>query len=283
MVSPRRRVAPRVGAFLAAATALVAALAGCSTTTVQGSGISRPSCAPAFFGVPGSGQGVNNPAPGRLPPGVSGQDGHRYGTTEALLKHELATVADRKLAAATAIDYPAFPVDRYLGVTGLTPDLDHSESRGVSALLAAIRASWRRGCADRPLLLSGYSQGAEVVIRTVDRLSARQRAHVAIALFGNPSHRPGAGDYPPDATGSGIRPTFLNGSAYTVSADVRGRTIDVCAPGDPVCGVDPSLSNVFTRVNWVLDHVQVHADAYAFGSRHYDRTAAEFLWQHRTG
>jgi hypothetical protein len=277
-VSPRR-----VGAALAAAAALATATAGC-TSTVQGAGRYRPVCAPAFFGVPGSGQGPSNPAPGRVPTGVSAADAHRFGTTEAVLKRELATVAGAKLASATAVSYPAAPVDRYLGITGLTPDLDHSESRGITALLAGIRAVRRNGCAARPVLLSGYSQGAEVVIRTVTKLAPAERAHIAIALFGNPSHRPGSvHDYPAKDSGEGVRPTFLNGSAYTLPTDLRARSLDICAPGDPVCGVDPHLSNLFTRVNWVLDHVQVHGDAYAFDTSRYARTAAAFLWQHRSG
>jgi len=31
----------------------------------------------------------------------------------------------------------------------------------------------------------------------------------------------------------------------------------------------------------VLDHVRVHADAYAFDTDRYARTAAAFLWRHR--
>lgn len=278
-----RRAARRPGAVFAATAAAVGALAACSSA-VEGQGQFRPACAPAFFGVPGSGQGVSNPAPGRVPAGVTAADARRFGTTEAVLKRELTTVAAGRLASATPISYPATPVDRYIGFTGLTPDLDHSESRGVTALLRAMRGAQRNGCANRPLLLSGYSQGAEVVIRTVGRLTVRERAHVTIALFGNPSHRPGTTrEYPPGASGSGVRPTFLNGAAYTLPADVRPRSLDVCAPGDPVCGVDPNLSNIVSRVSWVLDHVHIHGNAYAFDSARYARTAAAFLWQHRTG
>jgi hypothetical protein len=232
--------------------------------------------------VPGSGQGSTNPAPVRVPAGVSAADAHRFGTTEALLTRDLMTVAGNRLASATAITYPAAPVERYLSIAGLTPDLDRSEVRGVSALLRAIRTSRRNGCGNRPVLLSGYSQGAEVVIRAVGQLSVGERRHVAVALFGNPSRRPGsAPQYPLGVAGGGVRPTFLNGSAYTLPADVRPRSLDICAPGDPVCAVDPHLPDVLSRVNWVLDHVQVHA--YAFDSDRYASTAAAFLWRHRSG
>ena len=237
---------------------LVLALVGC-TSTVQGSGRYQPVCAPAFFGVPGSGQGADNPAPARVPTGISAADARRFGTTEAVLKRDLTAVSSGRLASTTAVTYPAAPVDRYVGITGLTPDLDHSEVQGVTALVRGIRSVRRNECGYRPVLLSGYSQGAEVVIRAVSRLSASERTHVAVALFGNPSRRPGTGpQYPPGVAGSGVRPTFLNGSAYTLPADLRARSLDVCAPGDPVCAVDPHLPDFLSRVNWVLDRVRAH-------------------------
>jgi Cutinase len=276
----------RVGASLtaaAAATLAAATLTSC-TDAVQGRGQSSPICAPAFFGVPGSGEGADNPPPGRVPTGVSAADARQFGSTEAVLKRQLEVVAGDQLGSASAVAYPAAPVDRYLGITGLTPDLDRSETAGITTLLRGIRSVQRNGCGNRPVLLSGYSQGAEVVIRTVGRLSRTERAHVAVALFGNPSHRPGTvPQYPGGVAGSGVRPTFLNGMAYTLPVDLRARSLDVCAVGDPVCGVDPTLSTFSDRVNWVLDHVHVHGRAYAFASPRYATTAAAFLWRHRTG
>jgi hypothetical protein len=146
----------------------------------------------------------------------------------------------------------------------------------------AVRARSTGRCAARPILLAGYSQGAEVVTRAVGRLTAAEQARVTVALLGNPSYRPHAlGDFPAGSDGSGIRPTFLDGQAFKLPTAVRSRTIDVCAPGDPVCGVDPGKHNFFTRIAWVLDHVDVHEAAYVDGAEGYTRTAARFLWQHR--
>ena len=264
----------------AAAAGLALLLAGCGST-VAGHGQRAAVCAPVFFGVAGSGQGPQNPPPTELPAGVTQHDADGYGTTVALLKTDLVHLAGSQLAKAAAIDYPAVPVNRYVGPDGLIGDLDTSEAEGVKALITAIRASYRGGCAARPVLLSGYSQGAEVVIRAVDRLSGREQADVAVALFGNPSYEPDLpGDYPGGTEAAGIRPSFKN-FAYQLPADVRRRTIDICAPGDPVCGVDPSRTTLFGKVEYVLAHAKIHAEAYAFGTNGYAETAARFLWQHR--
>jgi hypothetical protein len=153
----------------------------------------------------------------------------------------------------------------------------------VVALVGSIHASYRGGCDNRPVLLSGYSQGAEVVAQAVGRLSADEQASVSVALFGNPSYEPGAaGDFPGTSAAVGIRPTFRAGAAFALPADVRRRTIDVCAPGDPVCGVDPTARTLLGRVASVLEHIKIHEEAYAFGTDGFTRRAAQFLWDHRS-
>jgi hypothetical protein len=149
--------------------------------------------------------------------------------------------------------------------------------------VTAIRAARRGQCAGRAVLLSGYSQGAEVVIRAVGRLTPAERAKASVALFGNPSYQPGQpGDFPGASDAAGIRPAFTRGAAFTLPADVRSRTIDVCAPGDPVCGVDPNLK-FLDRISWVIGHAKIHENAYASGRQGLTKRAAQFLWQHRAG
>jgi hypothetical protein len=265
---------------VAAALLVTSAVAACTTTT-SGHGVAAASCRPVFFGVPGSGQGVENPPPQLVPDSVSAADAARYGTTIGLLKTELAGIAGNRLASATAIDYPAIPVNRYVGRKGVVADLAVSEARGVRVLVAAIRHSYVAGCADRPVLLAGYSQGAEVVIRAVDRLTGAEQAHVAVALFGNPSYLPDQpGDYPGGTHAAGVRPS-VERTAYTLPAGVRSRTIDVCAPGDGVCGVDPSRTSSIGKLTYVLTHTDAHRHAYAFEHNGYVQHAVEFLWQHR--
>src|SRR5215831_1944622 len=138
-------VVRRVAAVVLAASVV----AGCTSTT-NGHGRSTASCAPVFFGVAGSGQGIENPPPDAIPNSVSPTDAHRYGTTVGLLKTDLAAIAGRRLASATAINYPAIPLTRYIGPGGIVSDLATSEAKGVIALVSAIRRSYAGGCAGRP-------------------------------------------------------------------------------------------------------------------------------------
>jgi hypothetical protein len=275
------RHAVLVRAVLVALVSLLAT-AGCAATT-DGHGRVAAQCAPVFLGVPGSGQGVLNRAPGTVPAGVSAADAARFGSTVGRLKTELVAMAGKGLASAASIDYPAIPVTDYIGIGGLTADLGLSEAKGSTKLVTAIRAARRGQCAGRTVLLSGYSQGAEVVIRAVGRLTPAERAKVSVALFGNPSYQPGQpGDFPGASDAAGIRPAFTRGAAFTLPADVRSRTIDVCAPGDPVCGVDPNLK-FLDRISWVIGHAKIHENAYASGGQGLTKRAAQFLWQHRAG
>ena len=252
-------------------------LVGCSSV-LTGHGSVAGQCRAAFFGVPGSGQGAHNPAPPSVPPGVGTADALRYGTTIGRLHAELDALAGGGgLAEQAPVDYPAVSVLHYIGPGGLTGGLDASEAVGVTALDRDIAQARSGACADRPLLLAGYSQGAEVVIRAVSHLAPAQQAHLAVALFGNPSYEPQlAGDYPGDTGDAGIRPTFRH-TAFTLPAGVRRATIDICAPGDPVCGVDAARTSTAGRVEYVITHVRVHEEVYAFGADGSARRAARFL------
>lgn len=266
---------------VAALLLLVSVLAACTSTT-HGHGGPGSSCDPVFFGVAGSGQGAENPPPkpDDVPRAVSRSDANTFGTAIGRLKTALTAIAGPQLASATAIDYPAIPVTRYIGQHELVGDLAVSEQTGVSALVDAIRGALDGTCADRSVLLAGYSQGAEVVILSVKALSAAQQAHVAVALFGNPSYLAGQpGDYPGNSAANGVRPSLHRG-AYQLPADVRARTIDICAPLDGVCNVDPQRTSSFGKLEYVLAHTHAHTHDYAFLSRYAER-AAHFLWNHR--
>jgi hypothetical protein len=270
---------------MVAAIVLVAAVvAGCTSSSPGGGTPSQPvarSCPPVFFGVAGSDEGVENPPPRVIPASVSRADARRYGTTIGLLKTKLTALAGARLATARAIDYPATPLRASLSPLDILGALAGSERRGAAALVTAIRHSYVGGCSSRPVLLAGYSQGAEVVIQAVNRLTAAQQAHVAVALFGNPSYLPGLpGDFPGRTRAAGVRPSLAQ-SAFRLPADVRSRAIDVCAPGDGVCGVDPRRTSAGGRLAYVLTHAQQHAQAYAFEHNGYVRHAARFLWSHR--
>ena len=270
--------------IIVAIVLVASVVAGCTSTSAKTASHSHSperSCPPVFFGVPGSAEGIENPPPRVIPPSVSRADAKRYGTTIGLLKTKLTALAGTQLASATAIDYPAAPLTASLNPLDILETLAASERHGVRALLAAIRHSYSGGCATRPMLLAGYSQGAEVVIQAVNRLTAAQQGQVAVALFGNPSYLPKLpGDYPGGTDAAGVRPSLAQ-RAFRLPTSVRTRTIDVCAPGDGVCGVDSHRTSPFGRLGYVLTHAEQHSQAYAFEHNGYVRHAAHFLWAHR--
>lgn len=257
-------------------------MAACTSATVVAGVGRRAPCPAVFFGVAGSGQGPEFPAPSSAPQGVTRAAARAYGPAVALVEHDLARTAGSRLAAAKAIDYPAATAQHWFTFHGILPvptGLDASETAGSRRLVAAIDRSRRHGCGARPVLLAGYSQGAEVVSRAVSALPAAQRRSITVALLGNPSFLPGLlGDRPADAADSGLRPTFL-GSGVELPKAVRGRTIDICVSGDPVCAVAHSIFGRLGEVPYVLRHLAVHDNAYA--RPRIAALAARFLWRHR--
>lgn len=206
------------------------------------------------------------------------RDARNFGPTIARVKTALERVAGRRLAVARAVNYPAATAAHWATLGGLT-GLARSEAIGARHLVADIRRTYRLGCEARPVLLAGYSQGAEVVAEAVQHLPARRRRSVTVALLGNPSYEPGLpGDYPRGGTEAGVRPALLGGSAVTLPSGVRHRTIDICAPHDPVCGVAHEPGGLLGEIGYVIGHLSVHDSAY--GSA-YATHAARFLWQHR--
>src|SRR4051812_34491559 len=83
---------------------LALAVSACVPAT-GGQGRSVASCPPVFFGVAGSGQGLQNPPPARRPGSVSRADANRDGTTGGVLKTQLAPPPGPRRAAPPA-DHP---------------------------------------------------------------------------------------------------------------------------------------------------------------------------------
>lgn len=130
-----------------------------------------------------------------------------------------AQVAPKSLAVY-GVDYPA------------NLDISASTAQGASATWVYVQ-NLVAACPSTRLVLSGYSQGANVMdALTADSgtaftaetpMPAAVAGHVAaVVLFGNPSRKVGGGPQPGRST--------LYGS----------KTIDLCVPGDPICstGID---------------------------------------------
>jgi hypothetical protein len=206
------------------------------------------------------------------------RDARNFGPVIARVKIDLQQLAGPRLARASAVDYPATTAVHWVSLNGLS-GLAASEAVGARHLVAAIRRTYRLGCGARPVLLAGFSQGAEVVAEAVRHLPTRRQRSVTVALLGNPSYEPGIpGDYPHGGTEAGVRPTFLSGSTVTLPSGVRRRTIDICAAGDPVCGVAHEVGGLLGEIAYVMRHLSVHDSAYGPA---YAAQAARFLWRHR--
>jgi cutinase len=95
-----------------------------------------------------------------------------------------------------------------VGVYGVNYPANITTFGGANDIGAHVQ-SMARSCPNTRIVLGGYSLGAEVVDRAM--WGGLPDQHIAaVALFGNGSRR--------------IAPAFV------------GKTIDQCAPGDPVCG-----------------------------------------------
>ena len=135
------------------------------------------------------------------PPGV-GSNG------QALIDALKSKLPGRNIEAY-AVNYPA------------SQDLINSPPVGANDARAHVQATVAQ-CPNTRIVLSGYSQGANVIDRITEELRPEVADHVAaIAVFGNP------------------RSTFVRktvGSQLpTISSLYLPKTIDVCLPGDPVC------------------------------------------------
>jgi cutinase len=114
-------------------------------------------------------------------------------------------------------------------------DFVPSVNAGTSDASAHVQ-SMIANCPNTKMVLGGYSQGAMVIDQiTIAQfpiagfvpatLSADQADHVAaLALFGNPSDR------------------YLGAPVSTVSPWYGAKSIDLCAPGDPICTPGGAMS-----------------------------------------
>jgi cutinase len=153
-----------------------------------------------------------------------------------------------------AVNYPA------------SDDIAPSASAGAVDAHAHVR-SMVGSCPNTKLVLGGYSQGAGVIDLTTiarapisglvpDILTADEAEHVAaLALFGNPTGR------------------FLGAPVTELSPWYGAKTVDLCAPGDPVCSPGalltlPSHDELFSPAHLSYLHSGMPSQAATFVASH---------------
>jgi uncharacterized protein YraI len=264
----RRRRTAGIAASVVVIGGLATGVAGAVASSSPASAAMQP-CSPSFIGVPGSGES-NTHSP----------------TISAVLATVNADAAKAgvQLRNSTLLPYPAVPPSQYVTLSSINiNNLGKSEASGESNLMALITAyraaSTAAGCPGAPILLAGYSQGAEVVIRTVDALPLAVRNTITIALLGNPSFKPGLSqDFDLSSTAyQGVRPSLLDGQRYNLKSDVISRTIDLCAASDPICAYHISL--VPALLTGTSAHL--HYPTLTFSGLKLTVIAANYLWSHR--
>jgi hypothetical protein len=110
-----------------------------------------------------------------------------------------------------------------------------AESEAVGSLATAV-GEHVDGCPTGSLMLFGYSQGAQVAGDLASRVGTGLEPRIpaklvqAVGLFGDPARSPRTRAVPDGTTGQGALPPRAVGFG-----SLDARTIEVCAPGDPVC------------------------------------------------
>jgi cutinase len=114
---------------------------------------------------------------------------------------------------------------RNIGIYGVnypaSNDLVKSPPVGADDARAHVQATVAQ-CPNTRIVLSGYSQGANVIDRITEELRPEVADHVAaVAVFGNPR--------------STFASKMVGSQLPTISPLYRPKTIDLCVPDDPVC------------------------------------------------
>lgn len=122
-----------------------------------------------------------------------------------------------------AVNYPA------------SDDLVKSPLVGADDARAHVQAIVAQ-CPNTRIVLSGFSQGANVIDRITGELRPEVADHVAaVAVFGNPR--------------SALVSKMVGSQLATISPLYRPETIDLCMPDDPVCseGADWSAHQLYIQ------------------------------------
>jgi virginiamycin B lyase len=213
-----------------------------------------------FVGVRGSGENVP----------------HSYGATIQDIWNQIQT--NDPLAAGKPIDYPAVGIG-YGGWNHYPVNYQNSVATGIANLENYLTTFMNGRCADTtPLLLVGYSQGADVVGDTIqDGLTSATLARIAgVALLGDPRFKANqsidVGDYDPSENGVLVH---LGVGARKIPLALHTGTRSYCQLGDPVCNF--SLTNLQFCKSQPTECPHVHYLDWYYQSTTYTTAAATFL------
>ena len=161
------------------------------------------------------------------PPGV-GEVGQAF-------VDSLSSQVRGRSVAFYAVNYPAS--DDY--VTSASNGSDDASAH-VQDMVAS--------CPNTRMVLGGYSQGAAVIDLSTSRMPPPVADHVAaVALFGNPS--------------SGFSSMLSGGGPLpTISPPYGAKTIDLCAPDDPICSAG---ADILAHVSYVQSGMTSQAATFA--------------------
>ena len=189
-------------------------------------------------------------------------------------------------AQSDAIDYPA--VDVRPG-PGYNRNYINSVTQGINALYGYIVTFIER-CGSTPLLLAGYSQGAEIIDDVLeDLVSEDQREHIAgTVLFGDPRFSPG--NIPPIDQGTyddekgGISrvqfspPTGKFGTLVSYNFSYFSTLRSYCSLHDPICNTS-SFGQILSCVppKHDCDHYHYPDRTFDSSKQTYTQAAAAFL------
>lgn len=183
--------------------------------------------------------------------------------------------ADGRKVQWDPILYPAVSFTQYINPNGGKSnwlEINNSVASGVANLSSALRTS-DQFCPSRPIMLAGYSQGADVVSQVVNEMPSEQKSRTSVALLGNPSFLPNLSqDYGNfNAKRRGIRSSFFQQTFQILSPTVTQRTVDACLLNDPICNYN--FANFVTLANKNNAHYNYVKSGYA-------SYAAHQLWKH---
>jgi hypothetical protein len=169
--------------------------------------------------------------------GETATDHNGFGKTVYAVAHAVAT--GYKGAHADPIDYPAIAVD----ITN--PQYPGNYRRSVNAginNLSSFLAAFHTRCSSKPIVLVGFSQGAQVAGNVYQSIATAVRKKiVALALFGDPRFNPDQTEadfatYDPSLKGVwATPPPGANGTVRTFASGEVSSVHNYCVQYDPVC------------------------------------------------